>query len=102
MTFPILIYYRRHLQLSGSSRDRSRIITVESGTRSNWTVEEDRTFWVVIGSLILIIAVFVLQILGLQAAAKENKGEVPSVSVLPHLSAFRRCSARWGLPHIFR
>ncbi|KAI9880158.1 MAG: hypothetical protein M1830_004977 [Pleopsidium flavum] len=43
-------------------------------------LKKDRAFWVAIGSLTLFIAIFILQILGLQAAAKENEGEIPSVS----------------------
>lgn len=43
-------------------------------------LRKDRTFWVAVASLALFIAVFVLQLLGLQAAAWENRGHPPSVS----------------------
>lgn len=41
---------------------------------------KDRAFWVAMGSVILFIAIFVLQVLGLKAAVSEDHGELPSVS----------------------
>lgn len=43
-------------------------------------LRKDRTFWVAVASLTLFLAVFVLQLLGLQAAVRENRGHTPSVS----------------------
>ncbi len=46
----------------------------------NTPLLRDRTFWVATGALILFIAVFVLQVMGLDAAAKADRDVAPAVS----------------------
>jgi len=53
---------------------------LEQEHEASKSLRDDRTFWVAVASLTLFIAVFVLQLLGLQAAVRENRGQPPSVS----------------------
>ena len=55
-------------------------LRLEPEHRASTPLRKERIFWVAIASLTLFIAVFVLQLLGLQAAARENRGKPPSVS----------------------